>query len=187
MRRYLIISGIAVGAMVLIGGGVLLLIDRSPSLQNAIEKRANLNQSTNVNGNQNQNQTVTTKPKDTDLETIKFITRNFVEQYGSSTSDDGYSGILRVTKWGTAALNVQIQSFVATQRQNPSTVYRSTLTKVLVIDVPRRTATTATVSIGTQRQETTGVAVQAYNQNITLGFLKQGSEWKVDSVVWQPR
>lgn len=185
MRRHLIIAGIAIIALVVIGGGAALLVDRSPSLQNAIEQRANLNRTT-TNISQNTNTQPVAKP-DPDRETILFVSRNFTEQYGSSTSDDGYAGVLRAADWTTAAMRTQLQNFVNTQRAGGGTTYRSTLTKALVLSVTRQTVTAATVRIDTERQETIGADVQTYNQTLTVGLVKQGTDWKVDAAVWQPR
>ncbi len=182
MRRYLLISIIGLLAIVIIGGGVILLVDRTPALQNAIngEKNNSIINTAIVTNTANTN----TKPN-TDKADVLLVARVFTERYGTGSSDDAFAGYLAAVPYATTALGNQLEANVRAQKPATDVNYRGFVTHVVSLTIDQASSTVATVRVGTQRTETIATTAKQYNQSITLLVVKESTGWKVSSAQWQ--
>jgi hypothetical protein len=172
-------------ALVGLGTGIILLVNKSPSLQNVVLKLSNTADETNANqlANQNTNPAPTETPEQ---QRLIYVARNFAEQFGSGTNQNNSANLREAQQWGTKNFNDYLNRQIALG-SCPSTPYRATVTKVLVVNITKQATTTAAVTIGAQREETIDQAVTTYTQNLLIDLLKQGDDWKVNAATWAAR
>ncbi len=110
------------------------------------------------------------------------LARTFAERFGSYNAPKDFSGITDMQPYMTAAFKTWSQAFVRTlAKQNVSIV-----TRALSITASEYTATAATVTVSTQRQETKpGQAAVQYKQDLKLQLKYQDGQWLVDAAYWQ--
>lgn len=186
MRQRLLI--IASGILILVGIGVVgvLLVNRSPKLQNTVLKIANSNSAVTTTNQATTNTTVATTA-DADAAAITYAARNFSEQYGSGSNQNDFANLVVAQRWGTKGFNEFLNRSIVQQRQtNVTTPFHSFVTQALVMNITAHTTQIAAVTVSTQRQETTGQAAKTYYQDIQLNFLKEGSDWRVNAAAWKP-
>jgi Flp pilus assembly protein TadG len=189
MRSRLIILFSAFLVIILGSIGVMWAVKKSPRLQQAIENSAHLNRPVNTNSvatNGNRN-SAANSPANTDVADINFVARNFTERFGSDSSQSDYAGMAAAETWGTTSFNDRLNSNLAVLRAQPvSPTFHQITTQALIITITSRVTSTATVTVSTQRQETTGTDVKTYNQDLVLTFRQVADHWLVDNASWQP-
>ncbi|GEM_PF-2485926 len=185
-RRLLFIIGAAV---LLIGAAiaVILLVNRSPALQNKVLQLANVN-SSNANVQNSNTQPVNTNTAvDNDQVVREYAARNFAEAFGSGSSEDNFSNWEKTKPYVTDSFGAFLDRTLAQQRQiNLTGPYHSYLTQSLVVTTTKVAPTTAAMTIGTQRQETIDQDTKVYYQDLLLDLVKVGSDWKVNAASWRP-
>ena len=188
MPRRLLIVLIIFAALVIFAVALLIVVDRSPSLKNAVYRISN---QTDKNaaivpiGNANTNAAVT-DPQAADRAAVTYVARNFAEIYGSGNNENDFANLTDAQTWGTDNFNGYLQRTIAQSRLTLDTsTYQGTVTKALVINVANLAAGTAKVTVGTQRVDTIGVNERTYNQEIYIDLVKQGDLWKVNAAAWQ--
>ncbi len=188
MPRRLIIIAAAFVTLVGVSVAVILIVRRSPTLQNTVSKLANLPTNANTSTvvrNVNSGQAASLEA---DRQRISYAARNFTERYGSGSNQNDFSHLVEaqafVTKSYATVLRVQIaQGRLA----NVTVPYHGFVTKALVISFAKLTSTSAVVVISAQRQETTGADTKTYNQDLHVDLLKVGGAWQVNAAEWLAR
>ncbi len=183
MSRRLLIISIALAVLIIPAIIVLFLVDRNPSLQNAVEKIANTN-SANVeviNTNLNTNQA-----EDPDAVAIRYVARNFTEEYGNESNQNNFANLEASKNWGTSNFNSFLDRTISQGRINQTiTPYHALTTKVIVISITNQTSGNAAVTVDTQRVETTGTDETVKTQKLFLDLVKQSDEWKINAASWE--
>ncbi len=188
MRRRLILLTSVVLGIIIVAIGIIFLVNRSPRLQNTIEKVANLNSNSSVTTNTNSPTNTNTPVVSADAASINTLARNFSEVYGSGSNDDGFSNLITAGDYGTTAFRAFVQKSLNDLSKEPTTApYHGYVTTALVIDVTKQAATTAKVIVTTQRTGTTDRQEQTYYQKLQLDLVKEAGTWKVGGAFWQPR
>lgn len=187
MRRRLLIM-IVIAAVLVIGAiAVVFFVDRNPALQNSVLQIANINVNTNSGVNTNQPPANTNTAADQDLVKREYAARNFTESFGSGTSQDNFANWEKTKPFVTDTFGAFLDRSLAQQRQaNLTGAYRAYITKALVVTTTKSTATTASMTIGTQRQETIDTVTTTYYQDLLLDLVKVGDDWKVNAAAWNP-
>ena len=186
MRRRLIIAAILAAVLIGLGIGIVLLVDRTPALQNSLTPNSNLtNPSLNVNNLPlNRNSNTNTNP---DTAIIQYVSRNFSELYGSGTTQNDSANVIESKQWGTVNFNLYLDTLVAQERaKEPNPKFIRTVSSALVIKVKKQTANTAAVTVTLQRVENGDTGDKQYYQDIILDLVKVGKDWKVNAATWQP-
>ncbi len=186
MPRRLIV--ILTAAAVLIVGAIAVVwfVNRSPSLQNTVERIANLNTNSSAAANTN-TVPITTDPVAADVVAREYTARNFAESFGSGTSQDNFSNWEKTKPFTTKSFGDFLDRTRNQQRQATlAGPYRAYLTTALVVATTATTATTASMTIGTQRQDTIEAETTTYYQDLLLNLVKVGDEWKVNAASWSP-
>lgn len=185
-RRYLIMV-IGAAALILATIILVLIINRDPELQNRVLNLANI--PTNTSGGTNTNAAVvnTNAPVDPDQAARDYTARNFAESYGSGSSEDNFSNWEKAKPFATASFNGFLERTRNQQRQETlSGPYHAYLTKTLVVTTNAASATTANMTVGTQRQETIESETTTYYQDLVLDLIKVGDDWRVNAAAWKP-
>jgi len=187
MRRRIIVIIIAVLILVIPAVIALIIVKRSPKLQNVVLKVANVNTVANTNSAAaNVNTVKVTDPQAKDRQAITFVSRNFAEQYGSGSNQNNFANLIDAETFGTPNFNTSLDRSIAQQKTTlKTTPFTSTITKALSITISGLTASTATVVVTTQRQETIDRSVRTYYQDLLLQMLKVGADWKVNGAGWK--
>lgn len=188
MPRRLLIILIAAAVLIVGAIAVVWFVNRSPSLQNRVERLANLNTNTASTANANTAPNNTNTAADADLVAREYAARNFAESYGSGTSQDNFSNWEKTKPFTSQSFAAFLDRTLNQQRQaNLTGPYRAYLTTALVVATTATTATTARMTIGTQRQETIASETMTYYQDLLLDLVKVGDDWKVNAAAWTPR
>lgn len=184
-RKKIIIIGTAL--IVLIGGSVavVLVVRKSPALQNTIYKVANVNAPA-VNTNQAVTNVNAPVAADTNRSQINYVARNFAERFGSGSNQNQGSNYMAAQEFGTKAFNTYLTT-LANQEKNKTTTgkYHGYISRVLTITITKLNTLTASAVLGMQRQETLDTTTKNYNQNLSIELQKVGSDWKIDAAAWQ--
>ncbi len=180
-RKLIILVGSLVGIIV-VTTGVIVTVNRTPKLQNTIDRLANINHSATIAV---VNRTAPPAPN-ADRTAATVAGRAFAERFGSG-SNQNPEAILSAAIFSTPRLGDTISSNVATEKKQPLPVTEvATVTQALVVLVVRLDTTSAALTVTTQRQQTTGAQVKTQNQDLQLTMLKQNGKWLVDIAVWKP-
>lgn len=185
MSRRLII--ILVAALVLIGISVtvVVLVDRSPKLQNAVYKATNTvptNSTVNTNTAVNTNTSVVSP----DRQNIQFVVRNFTEQYGSWSNQNGGSNLATAKQYASPSYSDYLDQQIAKTKATPTpATYSGTVTKALVFHFLSLNAKNASVQVSTQQQVTTGTNTVTQTKDLIVDLVKVGNDWKVNAAVWK--
>lgn len=183
MRRRLIIIAAALVLIVGVSLTIIILVNRSPRLQNVVNSLAN--QSANTNTfikNTNTGPVVTVTP---DRTAITFVVRNFTEVFGSGSTENGGSNLVVAQQYGTPSYNTYLNGEVAKQRAAPATVYRGTVTRALAFDFLKLNETSATVLVSTQYSVTTNTTTDEQTRDLLVDLVKVNGDWKVNAAAWK--
>lgn len=114
------------------------------------------------------------------------VARNFVERFGSFSSDTNYINIDDVMSLATDALQGRLQDLADEARENTSESYYGISTKAIIFTVEVETDTTMTMRVTTQRQESidSPANTSVRNQDIRLDMVFDGDTWLVDAFTW---
>lgn len=117
--------------------------------------------------------------------TLQAQAKMFAERYGSFSTEADYQNLKDLLPIMTDAFAAQTSAFILTVPK--ATEYYGVTTRVVAVktDALDEAAGTASMTLGTQRQETKGTAAPTVKyQNLVLTFKKVGTEWKASSAVW---
>lgn len=183
MPRRLVIIIIAIVALIGASVAIVLLVDRSPSLQNAVYQATN---TAPANSNTNTAAVnVNTAPVSPDKSAIQFVARNFTERYGSWSNQNGASNLVAAKAYATPAYSKYLEDQIQKTKATPvPAVYSGTITKALVFTWLKQTDTLASVQVATQQEVTTGPSTITQTKNLLIDLVKVGTDWKVNAAVW---
>lgn len=188
MRKRLLIILIAVAVLVVPIVIAVFVINRSPGLQNTVLKLANITTNDNINAPANTNNGLNVNAAAAaDLTAITFVSRNFAETYGSGSNQNGGSNIVAAEQWASRSYVDVLKREISRLTNSPTAKYTATTTRALVVNVTKQTASTAAVTVGTQRQETVDKQVTDFYQDIFIDLVKDNSGWKVNAAKWKAR
>lgn len=185
MSRRLIILIAGILLLVGISVAVIMLVERSPKLQNAVYKATNTvptNTVVNTNTKLNTNQAVVAP----DRANIQFVVRNFSEQYGSWSNQNGASNLVSAKQYASPSYAEYLDQQIAKTKATPiPAVYSGTVTKALVFNFLSLNTKNASVQVSTQQQVTTGTSTVTQTKELIVDLVKVGSDWKVNAAVWK--
>lgn len=118
--------------------------------------------------------------------TLQAQAKLFAERYGSFSTEANYQNLKDLMPVMTDAFAAQTAANI--KNMPVATEYYGVTTRVVAVktDALDEAAGTATLTLGTQRQETKGTAAATVKyQNLVLMFKQVGTEWKISSAVWQ--
>lgn len=183
MSRRLII--IAVALVVLIGGSVVViwLVNRSPSLQNAVYQATNTKP---TNSNTNTSAANVNKPTvSPDKPAIQFVVRNFTERFGSWSNQNDASNLIEAQAYASSSYSQYLETQIQKTKATPVPVeYSGTVTKALVFTFLKQTASQASIQVSTQQEVTTGSTTVTKTKDLLIDLIKVGADWKVNAAVW---
>jgi hypothetical protein len=183
MRRRLIIIAIAVLVISVPALIAVIVVDRSPALQNTVLRLSNQSVANENVAVTNIATNVATNP---DHASITYAARNFAEVYGSGTNQNNVAHYQQAKQWATADFSRFLDRLIAQERNTPTTPFHRVISSALVVSITRQTPTIASVTIGLQRQETIDTTTKTYNQELHLDLIKVQTDWKVNAASWQP-
>lgn len=131
----------------------------------------------------NQPQELTPEQK-AELEKKELIikARNFVERYGSFSSDAQFANLYDLKDEMTSRFWQETEKSIG---EVQSKEFYSISTKVLNITEKISSSDSITYSISTQRKETKNQTEKILYQNAEIKLTKEQGNWKVDNVKWQ--
>lgn len=114
------------------------------------------------------------------------IARNFVERFGSFSSETNYINVDDVMPLATEALQRRLQELADAARENASDTYYGVSTRAIIFTVEEESEMAITMRITTQREESidSPANTSVRNQDIRLALVKDGDDWRVDSFTW---
>lgn len=115
---------------------------------------------------------------------LQAVAKLFTERYGSFSTEAQYANLTDVLPLMTESLAEQTRAVINAAK--PSVVFYGVSTRAVTVKVGERTATSATVTVSTQRVETKGTAAPATKyQDLILSLEKAGEDWKVAAATWR--
>ena len=116
---------------------------------------------------------------------LQSASKTFAERYGSYSTEADFANLTDVLPLMTKAYAAKTQAFIDTAVA-PEEYYGVT-TRVITVTVDAEDATTAQLTLVTQREEAKGSVqnVSVKYQDLVLSFEKESGEWKVSNAVWK--
>ncbi len=116
---------------------------------------------------------------------LTLTARVFIERYGSWSNQSNFENFEDLYPLMTDSLKTQTQSFIAQQQANKT--YYSLETKILSLDLTNLVVdTSAEFSASVQQQEIKDSNDSTLYKTVKLVLLKQGTDWKVDQIIFNP-
>jgi len=127
-----------------------------------------------------------TPTNDVQITTAPTIARTFVERLGSFSTESGYKNIDDVLVLATDSLQKELKSLKATALKAPAGAYYGVSTRVISLETEEESASTALISILTQRTESIAdpLAKEYRYQSIDLSLVKSEDTWLVKDYTW---
>lgn len=192
-----IIGGIAVVLVIIIAGVVYLMVSRGGEVEtNTNSAVTNTNTITNTNTVVTNTNTETTTPVDVPTEepqevdeedVILRLARVFTERYGTFSNRNNFENITNLEPFMTTAMQLEQAEYIdANQSDEVPEEYYGITTTVVSTNMDEITESTATVTVQTQRVETTGSEDPVKStQAMMITFEKVGENWKVSGASWK--
>lgn len=180
-RRIIILISTFLGIIGISIGG-FFIVQRSPQLQNSVAKLGNIS---NTNTRAITNTTTVPTTDQYHLADLKTVSRIFAERYGS-TSNQEPTALSSVLQYSSARLSAILQTNIAqlAAREKPE-VTITTITHSYVITPTNITTSSASVVVGTIREETVGTGVPVVTkQDLRLNVVRENNVWRIDQAEW---
>jgi len=183
MKKILIIAII----LVLIGGVLLFLASRkTPSPKLPITNyQLPINQAM-TNQSVIQPRELTPEEKLALLKNeLKIKARNFVERYGSFSTDARFANLKELKDEMSSRLWRETENYILAKEKEEIKEFYGVTTKVLSVEEKSFSENEVTYLISTQRQETKGQTQKVFYQNLELKMIKEDNVLKVDKIQWK--
>lgn len=120
------------------------------------------------------------------LVSAQTTARNFVERFGSFSSDTNYLNIDDVLPLATKALQRRLEDLAAEARENASDSYYGVSTRAIIFTVEKEADAAVTMLVTTQRQESidSPANTSVRNQQIRVDIVNDGNGWLIDDFAW---
>jgi len=180
MRKILIILAI----ILLIVGIVLYLASFRSKNKSAATQLTNT-PAAFTNSANNTTPAVKIDPFLQEKDNLTTLAKMFIERYGTWSNQSDFSNFTDLYSYMTDGLKTETQNFVLAQQtalKTTSTYYGLT-TRVLSLSLANIvTDTSAEFTANVQQQETKINQTAALSKKVTLDFLKQGADWRVNQI-----
>ena len=138
------------------------------------------------------NQQETVEPVDKEVagrNEALLLAVSFTERFGTYSNQANYRNITDLKLFMTNAMASWADNYLEQQRaaHNDTSNYYGITTKVISKELKDYDDQRAIVTVKTRRQEannTTDNLSSAFNQEATISLIKEGNDWKVDSISW---
>lgn len=120
------------------------------------------------------------------LVSAQTTARNFVERFGSFSSDTNYLNIDDVLPLATKSLQRRLEDLAEEARENASDAYYGVSTRAIIFTVEEEAESAITMLVTTQRQESidSPANTSVRNQQIRVDIVNDGNGWLIDDFVW---
>lgn len=114
------------------------------------------------------------------------VARNFVERFGSFSSDSDYLNVDDVLSLATRQLQARLQRLANDAREGASESYYGISTKAIIFTVEEESDAAMALRITTQREESidSPANTSVRTQDIRLALVKDGDDWLIDDFTW---
>jgi hypothetical protein len=137
-------------------------------------------------------ETARPQPEDPDkpdpMANLRSLALSIAERYGSFSNQGDFENLRELKVFMTDSLAAEVEAYIgeAGARAAVSPAYVGMTTRSLSATIDRfdEAAGTASVTVNTQRQETTGSGTQVFYQELMMDFVRSGEIWQVDSIKW---
>jgi len=199
-NQKLAISIISISAIILLGVIYFIFVHKYSSTTQTNNQIATSTQNTNKPNQTNQKINIE-QPKakiESDNKIIKVSEEDevkkmaglFAERFGSYSNQSDYANITNLQIFMTDSMKGWSNKLISSLRKNNGAGYYGINSKSIVEEAKQfnKDQGAAEILVKTQRQETNDKGeVSTFYQNILVSYKKIGSEWRVDSAIWQNR
>jgi hypothetical protein len=180
-KRILVIASIVIGVVLALVLFILVIRDRGLSPKSA-PNTPETNTGTPAVKNSPKPNAKTVEPVGEPEEIyLRQLARIFVERFGSFSNQNDNQHIVDALALSTK----RMQSYIQSKEISFNSSYEGVTTIVVASHVVKRNQTTATVTVDVQRIVRTLGTEKTEYQTGTVGFSKEGGEWKVGSLFWK--
>ncbi|MDD2646752.1 MAG: hypothetical protein PHV78_03120 [Patescibacteria group bacterium] len=119
---------------------------------------------------------------------LTVMARAFIEQYGSWSNQSTFSNFTDLYPYMTSSLMAQTQNLVNQKiaEKKLSLSYYGITTKILSLELKNLAEPTGEFFANIQQQETKGDTTTVLYKTVKLVLLKEGSQWKVNDIIFNP-
>ncbi len=122
-----------------------------------------------------------TPPEDPTELYLRQLARDFVEKFGTYSSQNRNKHIEDVFPMVTS----QMSSWLESQKKEYTPEYSGSTTNVIVNNIKSVEGDKAVVSVGVQQVLSTSGGSENIYKNGDVHFVKQGSKWKISGLFWE--
>lgn len=110
----------------------------------------------------------------------------FAERYGSYSNQGDYQNLRDLLPVMTARYRRETEAFLATADPTPGATYEGVTSKKVSTDIRSDDGSSAVIAVSLQQEKTVaGSPPTVGYRTLRMSLLKVGTEWKVDSAVWE--
>ena len=122
-------------------------------------------------------------------EDLARMAGSFAERFGSYSNQSGFSNLSDLEIFMSQRMRKWAANYIDDHRQSVPEIYYGITTKAIAETINEfdEDGGRASVAVQTRRREASGTTsnyTQAFNQDITITFIKEMGAWKVDSANW---
>lgn len=116
----------------------------------------------------------------------RTVVANFVERFGSYSTDADYANVEDVMSLATTDLQRRLQALAEEARQTVAESFYGVSTHALIFSMESEAELAMTWKVTTQREESIGSRenTSVRNQDIRVELVKQDGDWLVDDFAW---
>jgi hypothetical protein len=119
---------------------------------------------------------------------LRSLASSIAERYGSFSNQGDFENLRELKVFMTDSMAAEVDAYMAeagaAASASPAYVGMTTRSLKATIDRMDDEAGTASVTVNTQRQETTSSGTRVFYQVVMMDFVRSGEVWQLDSVEW---
>lgn len=186
MKKYIIISIILLLAFIIL---FFLFTKPTPKAGEIIENEALTNNPFPTNSQvliNAQSPELTLEEKENLLkQVIKNKVRNFIERYGSFSSDSPFVNIYELKDEMSARFWQEVEKEINNQSLSENSTFYSINTKTLNLNEKTSTNNSIVYLVTTQREEISNKTYKLLYQQVEVELIKNGEDWQINKVNWK--
>ncbi|MCX6778916.1 MAG: hypothetical protein NTU97_01650 [Candidatus Magasanikbacteria bacterium] len=117
--------------------------------------------------------------------TIKNVSKNFAERFGSYSLEANFSNFTEVMDLVTPTVAAWLKTYPTDLLKKLPEGFEGVSTMVLSQQIESSTVSQANLLVSTQREETVKGQTRLYYQDMKVNLVLKGDKWLVDGAYWQ--
>ena len=116
---------------------------------------------------------------------VKNLSKNFAERFGSYSLESNFSNFTEIADLVTPTVAAWLKKYPQDLLKKLPAGFEGVSTRVISQKIDSLTASQASISLSTQREERVNGATRVYYQDMKVNLVAKDGQWLVDGAFWQ--